>query len=452
MSSPHEKRIPRIKGSLLFGNWSEFQKDRLGLLLRVARECGELGEFRMGPLSLFLANSPKILHELLVEKAGKLTPEPFAKSFYPVTGRTALPGIDGEYHRRLRRIMAPAFQHKRLVAYAEQMVSLADEYQHGLGDGAEVDIVQLMHHLSRDIIAECIFRMDFKEEERFFQSVRIAAEYIGAGAANPLRPPLSVPTASNLRTRAAVAYIRQRIQELLAAGRQRGDKGDVLSMLLLAKDEDGTGLTEEELRDQTLILYLAGHETVANALAWTGLMLAQHPEVQARVHAEVDAVLGGRPPTYADLAQLPYVLQVIKETMRLYPPGHIFGRAPVEDMEIGGYRMRKGQFIMISPYVIHRHPELFPEPERFEPERFMPELEKKLPRSAYIPFGNGPHVCIGQHFALMEMQLVVAHLCQNVALSLVPDQHVRALPLATLSPSPFLLKVRRRKAAIALAS
>jgi cytochrome P450 len=452
MSTSHGKRIPRFRESRLLGSWSDFKHDRLGLLLRVARECGEFGEFRVGPQSLFLANSPAILQELLVEKAARLTPEPFAKSFYPITGRTALPGIDGEYHRRLRRIMAPAFQHKRLVGYSDWIVARTDEYQRGLRDGAELDMVQLMHHLTRDIIAECIFRMDFKEEARFFESVRIAAEFIADGAANPLKLPLSVPTPGNLRTRKAVEYLRQRTMELLATGRQRGDVGDVLSMLLLAKDEDGTGLTEEELRDQTLILYLAGHETSANALSWAWLMLAQHPEVQARVHAEVDAVLGGRPPTYADLARMPYSLQVLKETLRLYPPGHIFGRAPVEDMEIGGYWMRKGQFIMISPYVIHRHPELFPDPGRFEPERFTPEQEKKLPRSAYIPFGDGPHVCIGMHFAMLEMQLVLTHMCQHLMLSPVSNQDVRALPLATLSPSPFLLKVSRRKVSMALAS
>ncbi len=452
MSNPQGKRIRQYKDSWLLGSWSAFQKDRLGLLLRVARECGELGEFRVGPQALFLVNSPALLQEILVDKASKFTPEPFARSFYPVTGRTAVVGVDGEYHRRLRRIMAPAFQHKRLVSYSEQMVAIAEEYQRDLQDGAEVDVIRLMHHLTRDIIAQCVFRMDFKEEERFFASVRTAAEYIGAGAANPLRFPLSVPTPGNLRTRAAVAHIRERTVQLLEQGRRRGDMGDILSMLLLAKDEDGSCLTEEELRDQTLLLYLAGHETSSNTLSWVFLVLAQHPEVQARLHAEVDAVLGGRPPTYADLARMPYVVQVLKETMRLYPGGHLFGRAPVEDIEVGGYPLRKGQYLMISPYVIHRHPELFPEPERFDPERFTPEQEKKLPRGAYIPFGNGPHICIGMHFAMLEMQLVVAHMLQHLSLALVPNQHVRPLPLATLSPSPFQLKVSRRKASMALAS
>ncbi len=452
MSTSQYKPIPLFKGAPLIGCWSDFQNDRLGLLLRVARECGDFGEFRVGPQSIFLANSPAILQELLVEKAARLTPEPFAKSFYPITGRTALPGIDGEYHRRIRRMMAPAFQHKRLVGYSQTMVALTDECQRGVRDGAEVDMSRLMHHLTRNIIAECVFRVDFREEERFFECVRIAAEFIGDGAANPLKFPIWVPTPSNLRTQQAVEYFRQRTVELLDMSRKRGDVGDVLSMLLLAKDEDGTGLTEEELRDQALILYLAGHETSSNALSWFWLTLAQHPEVQARVQSEVDAVLGGRPPAYEDLRQMPYLTQVIKETLRLYPAGHLFGRAPIEDMEIGGHWMRKGQFIMVCPYVVHRHPEIFPDPERFDPDRFTPEREKKLPRSAYFPFSNGPHICIGMHFAMMEMQLVVAHMSQHLSFSLASNEPVRALPLATLTPSPFTLKASRRKVAMALAS
>lgn len=449
-SSPPLKSAVRFQEPRWVGSWSAFMNDRLNLLLRVGRECGELGEFHVGPMSLFLANSPRMNHELLVEKANHLTPEPFAKSFYPVTGRTALPGIDGEYHRRIRRIVAPAFSHKRLVNYTSQMVAIAEEYQRGLQHESEVDIVQLMHHLTRDIIAKCVFLMDTHEDQHFFDCVRIAAEFIGSGAANPLKPPLWVPTPGNLRTQAALKHIRRRTQEMLDAAKERGDKGDVISMLLSARDADGTGLTQEELQDQTVILYLAGHETSSNALSWITLMLARNPDVQDRVREEVQSVLGGRPPEYADLARMPYTLQVIKETMRLYPPGHMFGRAPLEDMEIGGYPVRKGQYILISPYVIHRHPELFPDPEHFDPDRFKPENEKKLPRSAYIPFGNGPHVCIGQHFALLEMQLVVAHICQNVEFLLVSGEEVRPLPYGTLSPSPFRLKIRRRQQSMAM--
>ncbi len=449
---PPYKPVPRFREPLLVGSWSAFKDDRMGLLMRVARECGEFGEFRVGPVPLYLVNSPKMLHVVLSEKAAFFSPESFAKNFTPVLGRTALPAIHGERHRKIRRIMAPAFTPKRLNGYCEQMATLTDEAQRTLVEGADVDMIAVTHRLTRDMIAKAVFLMDINEEDSFFDALRTVAEFIAESTANPLRLPLSVPTPKNKLVRDAIAFMRGRAQSLIALGRERGDKGDVLSMLLLSKDEDGVGLTSEELLDQALTLYLAGHETTSNALSWLWLSLARFPEIQARLHAELDSVLGGRLPTHGDLPRLPYTLQVIKESMRLFPPANLFGREPTEDIEVEGYGLRKGQVLLISPYVIHRHPEYFPDPERFDPERFTLENEKKLPRGVYIPFSSGPHVCIGQHFALMEMQLTVAHMCQNVSFSLVSDQPVRPLTASTLAPSPFLLKVNRRRAAMALAS
>lgn len=447
------KPVPRIREPWLLGSWSEFKSDRLGLVSRVARECGELGEFHVGPVSMYFPTGAKILHEILVEQADKFTTRPFMENFYPVLGRTILPGIDGAYHRRIRRIMAPAFQPKRMTGYAEHMVAFADETQRGLKDGTEVEILQEMQQLALKIVAKTVFLMDAKEDAHFFECIHTVSQFVAKRVSNPIQLPLSLPTASNRRDRAAIAHLRGRAGALVNEGRQRAtDRGDVLSMLLIARDEDGTGLTEEELLDQTLTLYIAGHETTANALAFAFLMLGQHPEVQARLQAEVDSVLGGRLPTYEDTTRLPYTLQVIKEVLRLYPPAVFFGRAPLEDLEIEGYQFRKGQFCLLSPFAVHRNPEIFPEPERFDPERFTPDKEKKLPRNTYIPFGNGPHVCIGQYFALMEAQLVLAHICQNVSVSLVPNQQIRLLPLATLGPSPFHVKVSRRRAPVALAS
>ncbi|HYO53614.1 cytochrome P450 [Archangium sp.] len=453
MSTPPFKPIPRIREPWLVGSWSEFQKDRLGLLLRVGRECGEVGEFRIGPVPFFLINSVKLLSSLLVDHAADLGTEPFFKAMVPVLGRTAVPGLHGEHHRRIRRIMAPAFQHKRLVGYSENMVMCADQIQRGLQDGAEVDMVRVMQNLVREILVKSLYNVDMVEGDAFFESVHVVAEYISARVANPLMLPLAVPTSYNRRAKAAIKLLRGRAWELLEEGRRRGeDKGDVLSMLILAKDEDGSGLTEEELLDQILTLYMAGLETTANALSFAWLMLARHPDVQARLHAEVDAVLGGRAPGYADLARLPYSLQVLKETLRLYPSAFFFARAPLKDIVVEGYQFRQNQFLAICPYVHHRNPEYFPDPERFDPERFTPENEKKLPRNAYMPFGTGPRVCIGQFFALLEAHLTVAHMSQFLSVSFPPQEEVRLLPLATLTPSLFRLKISRRKTAMALAS
>ncbi|MET0401848.1 MAG: cytochrome P450, partial [Cystobacter sp.] len=426
--------------------------DRIGLFLKVAQECGEVGSFRLGPLPILLINSPKMLNSILVEQSAIFSSEPFAKSFTPVLGRTALPATHGEQHRKIRRIMAPAFQPRRLAAYCDQMVALSDEAQREVPDNAEVDMIGVTSRLTRDILAHCLFRMDFREEESFFSALRTVAQFVAENTADPLQLPLSVPTSRNRRVNEAIALMRNRAHRLIETCRERGDKGDVLSMMLLARDEDGTALTEEELLDQALTLYLAGQETSANGLSWLWLVLARNPEVQARLHAELDEVLQGRLPTQADLPRLPYALQVLKESMRVLPPIHLFARTPLQDAEVDGYLFRKGQFIIISPYTLHRHPEYFPDPERVDPERFSPQNEKKLPRGAYMPFGFGPHVCIGQHFAMLEMQLVMIRLCQNLSFSLMSDRPVRPLNASTLAPEPFTLKVHRRKAPLALAS
>jgi cytochrome P450 len=453
MSTPHYKPIPRFQDSWPLGSWSEFRKDRLGLLLRVGQECGEIGQFRMGPIPFVLLNSASIVSTLMVDKAPYLSTESFGRILYPVLGRTALPGIHGDYHRRIRRIMAPTFQHKRLLGYTENMVAAADVLQRSLKDGEEIEIVRVMQSLVRDILVKSLFNVDMSEDDAFFESVHVAAEYISSLAANPVMLPLSVPTPYNRRVKKAISLLRSRAQQLLTEGKQRGeDKGDFLSMLILARDEDGNGLTEVELLDQILTLYMAGLETTANAMAFTLLLISQRPDIQARLHAEVDEVLGGRPPVHTDMVRLPYTLQVIKEALRLYPPAFFYGRSPMEDIEVEGYLLRKEHFLVLSPYVTHRNPRYFPDPERFDPDRFTPENEKKLPRHAFLPFGIGPHVCIGQHFALMEAHLTVAHLCQHLSVSVLPNQQIRLQPLATLTPSAFHLKVTRRKASMALAS
>lgn len=454
MSSPQPKAIPRFSdSSRLFGSWSEFRDDRLGLLLRVGQECGEIGQFKMGPVPFVLINSSSLVSTLMVDKAADLGTETFGRILYPVLGRTSLPGTQGDYHRRLRRIMAPAFQHKRLLAYTENMVAAADALQRGLNDGAEFEVVRTMQSMVRDILVKSLFNVEMTENDAFFDSVYVVAEYIGKLAANPISLPLSVPTPYNLKVKKAISLLRGRARQLLAEGKQRGeDKGDFLSMLILARDEDGSGLTDVELLDQILTLYMAGLETTANMMSFCLLELSRRPDIQARIHAEVDTVLGGRAPAYADLARLPYTLQVIKESLRLYPPAFFYGRSPLKEIDLAGYQLRKEHFLVLSPYVTHRDPQNFPDPERFDPDRFSPENEKKLPRHAFLPFGIGPHVCIGQYFALMEAHLALAHLCQYLSVSMVPNQQHGLLPMATLTPSPFYIKVSRRKSAMALAS
>jgi cytochrome P450 len=251
-----------------------------------------------------------------------------------------------------------------------------------------------------------------------------------------------IPTPNNRRIRRATAVLDDVVLGIIAQRRASAvggrveDTGDLLSMLLLAENEDGRAMDDRQIRDEAVTLFAAGHETTSNALSWTWYFLAQNPDVEARLHAEVDAVLDGRPPTVDDLKNLPYTEMILKESLRLRPPAWgLAGRTVLEETEIGGYTIPAGSTIFISPYQLHRLPEYFPDPERFDPERFTPENEKKLPRYAYLPFGAGPRVCIGNSFAMMEAHLILATVAQHVRLELVPGQEVEMAPLITLTPA-----------------
>jgi cytochrome P450 len=264
-----------------------------------------------------------------------------------------------------------------------------------------------------------------------------------------------LPTADNrLRNRAAAAF-NQVMEQIIAERRhtavngQITDTGDLLSMLMLSVDEDGAVMDDRQLRDEVATLFAAGHETTSNALSWTWYLLAQHPQVEAKLHAELDGVLAGRHPTLADLPNLPYTLQIIKESMRLYPPAWILnGRIALEDVQLGGYTVPKGSTLFISPYVMHHLPQYFADPEAFQPERFTAQFEKSLPKYAYMPFGGGTRVCIGNSFAMMEAQLILATVAQQFRLTLATDKPVRYNAQITLTPVDGIpMRVVEREAA-----
>jgi cytochrome P450 len=267
-----------------------------------------------------------------------------------------------------------------------------------------------------------------------------------------VRLPAGWPTPRNRRFRAARARLDSTVYRIIAERRRSGeDRGDLLSVLLRSHSvpqdaDDGGFMTDRQVRDEAMTLFLAGHETTANALSWTWYLLAQHPQVYARLRAEVDMVLAGRSPTLADLEALPYTLRVLKESMRLYPPAYIMLRYTIAPITVGGHRVPRGALLVLSPYTLHRRPDCFPDPERFDPERFAPEAEARLPRNAYLPFGAGPRSCIGNHFALMEAHLVLATLAQRVTFELVRGQRVDTEPLITLRPRNGIQMIVRRRA------
>ncbi len=439
------KPIPFVRGLPLVGSLWSFQNARLAFLEKVARECGEIGSFRLGPFRMLLANSARLVHAILVEHADTFGLGKKADIGKPVVGPNSLAVIDGEYHRAQRRLNAPAFQYKRVLEYSSSMADFADALQRGWRDGEEVDLKLAMGRLTQRIIQKTLFNIDnASNTEEFTAALKIAEQYMEYLSSSILPVPLRAPSARNRKTRGAIATMRRIVTELITERRRsQVDHGDFLSMLLLAQ-ENGVQLNDEQVLDHALTMYIAGHETSATALTWAFLLIAAHPEVAARLRQEIDSVLQGAKPTYSDLIRLPYALRVLKETLRIRCPPYMSGRAPSRDIDILGYRFRKGEYTLISQHTLHRDPQHFPDPERFDPERFSPENEKLLPRGAFLPFGVGPHSCIGAQFAMMEMHMILAHLMQHVELSLSPGQEIRPVPLLVVQPNSSRMIVRRR--------
>jgi cytochrome P450 len=317
----------------------------------------------------------------------------------------------------------------------------------GWRDGARLDIADEMLRVTMLIVAKALFSADVAEDvQRVARAVETMQEFMGQRS---LLPPW-VPTPRELRARRAVRDLDEVVYRLIRERRASGDdRGDLLSMLLLARDEDGNGMTDAQARDEVVTLLAAGHETTANTLNWTFYLLAQHPNVAAKLHAELDAVLAGRAPALADLAQLPYTEMVVKEAMRLYPAAWAVSREATEDVQLREVVIPKGSVAGLMLYSAHHDARWFPEPEKFDPERFSPEREHTIPRYAYLPFGAGPRVCIGNSFALMEARLLLATIAQRYTLALAPGQTVQTLARITLIPKgglPMTMHERRRPA------
>src|SRR5579862_1551145 len=341
---------------------------------------------------------------------------------------------EAEFHKRQRRLVQPAFHRDRLIGYGAAMAECAAQCRDRWSAGERFDVSREMNRLTLAIVARTLFSADVSSE----------ADEIGSaltevlGLFEMVLMPFSewiekLPLPSVRRFEKARARLDQTIYRMIAERRASGeDKGDLLSMLLLAQDEDASTMTDKQVRDEALTLFLAGHETTANALTWTWYLLSQNPEAEARFHAEIDRVLGARLPTFDDLAQLKYVEMVFAESMRLFPPAWGIGRRPLQAYRIGDYEIPARTVMLMSPYVVHRDPRWYPEPEKFDPDRFLPENAAGRPKFSYFPFGGGARVCIGERFAWMEGVLLLATLGAKWKLRLVPGHRVETRALITL--------------------
>lgn len=440
--------VPDIPSLPLIAPFQALFVNRLDALATFGRRAGDIGRGRIGPRAVILVNSPALVQALLVERAADFHKGPAFRLFFkPVVGNGLLTSEES-FHREQRKLIAPAFQHRRVADYADVMAACAESAQAIWQDGTTIDLGAEMTRLTLDIVGKTLFGSDVVGDAA---AIGNAMTTILHYASFQIRLPFRVPMEWNLPgtapVRQAFSTLNAAIYRLIDQRRQSGeDRGDLLSMLLMAQhEEDGSRMTDQQVRDEAMTLFLAGHETTANAMTWAWYLLAHHPDCHAKLCTEVDAILQGRTPTYDDLPKLPYTLQVFKEALRLYPPAYLFSRQAIRDTALDGYGIRQQEIVILSPYLLHRRPDCFPDPEAFQPKRFTPEAEKALPRAAYIPFGGGPRICIGNQFALMEGHLLLATIAQKVTLQLAPGQKIRPDPLITLRPHPAVRMVVHRR-------
>jgi cytochrome P450 len=430
--------IPRgPRGGRLLGNMRAFNGDSLGFIERCAREFGDVVPTRFLYVpALFLFHPDHVEYVLATGsknfiKAATLR-SPF---FHRLVGR-GLVTSEGDFWRRQRRLAQPAFHRDRVEAYARTMVAHAERMLSDWRDGRALDAHEEMVLLTQSVVAQTLFSADVSGEARG----------IGEALSEIVRPFASqatlkwildnrLPTPAHLRFNRNVRKIDRFVYRLIEERRaSREDTGDLLSMLLAAQDEDGSGMTDKQLRDELMTIFLAGHETTALALTWAWYLLAQNPEADAKLAEELKEVLGGRAPTVADLPRLRYADWVVKESMRLYPPAWAVGRECVRECEVGGYRVAKGTQVLGFQWVIQRDPRWFADPLAFRPERWGEESISRLPKYAYFPFGGGPRLCIGNYFATMEAVLILSTVAQRFRLRLAPDHEVEVLPALSLRP------------------
>ena len=426
-----------------------FSFDPLTFGLGVARQFGDIAHYKLGPLHVYQLNHPELVRQILVERPEKFHKARLIKrAFRPFAGE-GLVTSDGALWKQQRKLMQPAFHHRQLAAYADVMVPHAVRMMDSFVDGESRDIGAEMTKLTLGIVVKSLFGADLpREASQVSRSMLVILDAANQRLSSVLRVPSWIPTGRNLRERRALADLDAMLQILIRTRRASGDgHDDLLSLLLAAVDEDsGARMSDQQLRDEMMTLFLAGHETTANALTWTLYLLSRHPDVDTKLFDELQRVLADRVPSVSDLPKLPYTEMVIREALRLYPPAPGLAREPIEDVTIGGYNVPKGSLVSANTYAIQRDSRFFTDPEGYDPDRFAPGWEERIPRFAYLPFGAGPRVCIGSGFAMMEARMILATVAQRYKLSLETDETIRPIQLVTLRPSrPVRMRLDRRK-------
>lgn len=419
-----------------------FWLDPLGYTLKLQRKYGDMVRYHVRGRPIYLLGHPDHVRYVFDRNPGNYRKSDFYDAVRPFFGN-GLGLSEGEFWKRQRQTMQPAFHRERIVAMTEVMIAgaadLAESWSAAAASGEAVEVVNPLMCAALNIATRSLFGVDSQE---VFDRMTWALPTVLKGAEKRVWSLLPIsyklPTPLNLRFNKAIRELDEIVGAVIADRRSTGrkaDPGDLLDMLLEARDVDGNGLTAQQLRDEVLTIFIAGFETVASAMSFALDLLAHHPDVQDKIHAELDQTLGGRAISVADVRELTYLNMVFQEVMRLYPPVWTVSRAPLEDDEIGGYRVPAGATIQIAPYLVHRDPRWWDKPDQFWPEHFTKEREETRPRYAYMPFGGGPRVCLGRNFAMMEGPIVIGTLLQRFRLSPGTDKG-EARPQAMISLRP----------------
>jgi cytochrome P450 len=445
------KTPPGPKPHWILGNLPEFGKDPLAFFTDCAQRYGDVVSLKLGGWPAIFINHPDHFDYVLLENSRNFIKHTFFWRHVTAIFGEGLITNEGAPWLRQRRLMQPAFHRERVAGYGKTMAGFAEQMldEWDAEERPRRDVHQDMMKLTMAIATKTLFGADLSDEAaaEIGKAFDDAIVEIAVRFRRPVKIPRWLPLPSNRRYARAVARLDRLVYDMLEQ-KHNGNGGgdDLLTMLTEARDEDGTAMDAKQIRDEAVTIFLAGHETTAITLSWTFHLLAQNPEVEQRLVRELHDVVGDRPPEMADLPRLPLLANVVNESMRLFPPAYAIGREAIEDCEIGGYPVPAKTTIFLSPWVSHRDARWFEDPLAFKPERWESDFAKKLPRFAYVPFGGGPRVCIGNSFALMEAALILASVVRRYQLTQPGGVKIEPFASITLRPSGGMpMTVERRQ-------
>lgn len=446
---PPRKTPPGPKGNFLLGNLAAVSRDWLGFYAKCAKEYGDVVRLRYLHVPICLVMHPRDIESVLVTNAGNFTKSADYRALARVLGNGLLTN-EGKAWQRQRGLIQPAFRHENILSYAPVMIRAARRMLESWSGGKPRNVHADMMAVTLEVVAQCLFGADVAGvTDRVGRDMEVVTDRFMTDAGQALLLPFDLPDFLAPARRDAIRDLDKIIHGIIRERRASNEcRGDLLDALLQARDAEGQPMTNAQLRDEVMTLFLAGHETTAIALSWTCYLLSQHPQVEAKLVEELQAAFGDREPKLEDLPRLRYTEMVLKESMRLYPAVWGIGRRAIADCEIGGYRVTAGTNIFIFQSLTQRDPRFFPDPDAFDPERWCedPVRSGKIPRFAYFPFGGGPRVCVGAAFAMMEATLLLAMIQRAFHLELVPGHPVELLPSVTLRPKYGIQVTVQRRA------